>query len=78
MMVSSFKEINWSDLSEAVPAFMASIVMGLIYNISYGIAAGFIFYCLIKLIEGKAKEIHPILAIVTIGFILNFVVLAVL
>lgn len=78
MMVSSFKEIDWSDLAEAVPAFMASIVMGLIYNISYGIAAGFIFYCLIKLIQGKAKEIHPILGIVTIGFILNFVVLAVL
>jgi AGZA family xanthine/uracil permease-like MFS transporter len=52
--------------------------MGLIYNISYGIAAGFIFYCLVKLITGKAKEIHPILAIVSIGFIINFIILAVL
>ncbi|MFK5281571.1 NCS2 family permease, partial [Lacticaseibacillus paracasei] len=52
------------------------IVMGFVYNISYGIAAGFIFYCLIKLITGKVKEIHPVLAIVTIGFILNFVILA--
>lgn len=78
MMMSSLKEINWSDLNEAVPAFMASVVMGLVYNISYGIAAGFIFYCLIKIISGKIKQIHPILGIVTIGFILNFVVLAVL
>ncbi|WP_155287850.1 NCS2 family permease [Lacticaseibacillus zhaodongensis] len=78
MMASSLKEIDWSDLTEAIPAFMASIVMGLIYNISYGIAAGFIFYCLIKLVQGKAKEIHPILAIATLGFILNFVILAVL
>ncbi|WP_338217287.1 NCS2 family permease [Lacticaseibacillus salsurivasis] len=78
MMMSSFKEINWSDLAEAVPAFMASVVMGLVYNISYGIAAGFIFYCLVKIIEGKIREIHPILAIVSIGFILNFIVLAVL
>ena len=76
MMMSTFKEIEWEDLSQAVPAFMASIVMGFVYNISYGIAAGFIFYCLIKLITGKVKEIHPVLAIVTIGFILNFVILA--
>lgn len=78
MMSSSLKEIDWSDLAEAIPAFMASIVMGLIYNISYGIAAGFIFYCLIKLVQGKAKEIHPVLAIATLGFILNFVILAIL
>ncbi len=78
MMVASLKEIDWTNLEEAVPAFMASVVMGLIYNISYGIAAGFIFYCLIKLITGKAKEIHPILAIVSVGFIINFIVLAVL
>ncbi|WP_461224595.1 NCS2 family permease [Lacticaseibacillus suihuaensis] len=78
MMLGSFKEIDWTDLAEAVPAFMASIVMGLVYNISYGIAAGFIFYCIVKLITGKAKEIHPILAIVSVGFILNFIVLAVL
>ena len=50
--------------------------MGLIYNISYGIAAGFIFYCLIKLITGKAKEVHPVLWVVTLGFILDFVFMA--
>ncbi|GAF39566.1 xanthine/uracil/thiamine/ascorbate permease family protein [Agrilactobacillus composti DSM 18527 = JCM 14202] len=76
MMMGSFKSINWDDLSEAIPAFMASIFMGLCYNISYGIAAGFIMYCLIKTITGKAKEIHPILWIVTILFILDFIVLA--
>lgn len=78
MMMSSFKEIDWADLTEAVPAFMASVVMGLVYNISYGIAAGFIFYCLVKLVTGKWREIHPVLAIATAGFILNFVVLAVI
>lgn len=76
MMMASFKEIDWGDLSEAVPAFMASIVMALVYNISYGIAAGFIFYCLIKLITGKAKTVHPVLWVVTAGFILDFVFMA--
>jgi AGZA family xanthine/uracil permease-like MFS transporter len=78
MMMSSFKEINWSDLAEAIPAFMASIVMGLVYNISYGIAAGFIFYCLIKLVTGKAKDVHPVLWVVTAGFILDFVFMSLL
>lgn len=78
MMMSSFKEINWDNLEDAVPAFMASIFMGLCYNISYGIAAGFIFYCLIKLFVGKAKEVHPILWICSLLFVLNFIVQALL
>ena len=77
-MLASFKEINWSDLEEAIPAFFAAIFMGLCYNISYGIAAGFIFYCLVKIIKGKAREINPVLWISTGLFIINFVVLAII
>ena len=44
MMMSAFKEIQWDDLNEAVPAFFAGIFMAICYSISYGIAAGFIFY----------------------------------
>ena len=78
MMLASFTEINWTDLDEAIPAFFASIFMGFSYSISYGIAAGFIFYCLIKVVRGKAKEVHPILWISTGLFILNFVLLAIM
>ena len=78
MMLASFTEINWTDLDEAIPAFFASIFMGFSYSISYGIAAGFIFYCLIKIVRGKAKEVHPILWISTGLFILNFVLLAIM
>ncbi|HIS47059.1 MAG TPA: NCS2 family permease [Candidatus Scybalocola faecigallinarum] len=78
MMTSSFKEIDWSDLDEAIPAFFAGIFMALCYSISYGIAAGFIFYCIVKICKGKAKEIHPILWVCTGLFILNFVLLALL
>ena len=48
MMTSSFKEIQWDDLSEAIPAFFAGIFMALCYSISYGIAMGFITYCIVK------------------------------
>lgn len=78
MMMSSFAEIKWSDLDEAVPAFFASIFMGMCYSISYGIAAGFIFYCIIKCLRGEAKKIHPILWVSTGLFVLNFIILAIL
>ena len=78
MMLSSFKEVEWSDLNEAIPAFFAGIFMAICYSISYGIAAGFIFYCIVKIFRGKAKEIHPILWVCTGLFILNFVVLAII
>lgn len=76
MMAASFKNIDWSDLEEAIPAFFASLFMAIFYNISYGIAFGFIFYCIVKICKGKIKEIHPILAGATILFIINFIVLA--
>lgn len=76
MMMSSFKEIDWEDISEAIPAFFASVFMAFFYSISYGIAAGFIFYCIIKICKKQAKDVHPILWVSTLLFILNFVILA--
>ncbi|MFD2389485.1 NCS2 family permease [Enterococcus gallinarum] len=78
MMLASFADINWTDLEEAVPAFFASIFMGLCYSISYGIAAGFIFYAIVKVVKGKFREVSPILWVVNILFILNFIILAVI
>lgn len=78
MMMASFKDINWVDLEEALPAFFASVFMGLCYSISYGIAAGFIFYAIVKVAKGKAKEVSIILWIVDALFILNFLILAIL
>lgn len=76
MMCASFREIEWTDLECAVPAFFASIFMGLSYSISNGIAAGFIFYCVVMILKGKAKELHPILIGSTILFLINYVLMA--
>ncbi len=78
MMLSAFKDIKWDDFEEAVPAFFAGIFMALCYSISYGIAAGFIFYCIIKMCKGKMKEVHPILWVSALLFLVNFVVLAII
>ena len=78
MMLASFADIKWTDLEEAVPAFFAAIFMGFCYSISYGIAAGFIFYTLVKVVNGKFKEVSPIIWVVDLLFIANFVILAIL
>lgn len=76
MMLSSFKEIEWSDLTEAIPAFFAGILMALAYSISTGIAFGFIFYVIVKVCTGKIKEIHPIMWGSTALFIVYYVLMA--
>src|SRR5690606_38846477 len=76
MMTSSFKEIKWDDLSEAIPAFLSAVIMTLAYNISTGIAFGFIFYIIVKVCKKEAKEIHPILWGSAGLFTLYFVVMA--
>ncbi len=78
MMMSSFKEIKWDDFNEAVPAFFAGVFMAFCYSISYGIAAGFIFYCITKVCKKQIKEIHPIIWVVSFLFILNFILLAII
>jgi AGZA family xanthine/uracil permease-like MFS transporter len=76
LMADSFVGIKWNEFDEAVPAFLTVLIMAFAYNISYGIAAGFIFYCLGKIVKGKAKEVSPIIYVATALFIVNFVVLA--
>jgi len=77
MMMESFAGIVWDNLEEVVPVFFTIVIMVLSYNISYGIAAGFIFYCITMICTKKAKQVHPIIYGSSILFILNFVLLAI-
>jgi AGZA family xanthine/uracil permease-like MFS transporter len=78
MMLSAFKQVDWDDLEEAVPAFFAGAFTALCYSISYGLAGGFIFYIIVKCAKGKIKEVTPVLWVATGLFIANFVILALL
>ena len=77
MMLSNLKSVDWEDLSEAIPAFFTSIFMGFSYSITYGIAAGFLTYTLVKIVKGQTKDVHFIMWILDILFILNFISMAV-
>ncbi len=76
MMLSAFGEIDWQNLDEAIPAFFAGVVTALAYSISTGIALGFIFYILVKVVRGKANELHPILWVSTALFLINYILTA--
>ena len=72
LMMGSVKDIDWSDVSVSVPAFLTLAMMPFTYNISYGIAFGLISYLVIKLFSGKVKEIKIGTWIITILFLAMF------
>ncbi|HYE11079.1 MAG TPA: NCS2 family permease, partial [Patescibacteria group bacterium] len=74
LMAESLGKIDWADFDIAVASFMTVAFMPFTYSITTGVAAGFIFYCISKLVKGKAKDVHPILYIVTGLFILSYVI----
>ncbi|MDD7593200.1 MAG: NCS2 family permease [Peptoniphilaceae bacterium] len=76
MMLTSFTDIHWGDLEEAIPAFFASIFMGLTYSVSNGIAFGFFAYIIVKIVRGKAQDVKPLIWICSLLFILNLVLIA--
>jgi AGZA family xanthine/uracil permease-like MFS transporter len=71
-MLEPIKEIDLTDFSEAIPAFITQIIMPLSYSIADGIAFGMISYVVIKLATGKAKDISVATFIIGILFVLKF------
>ena len=72
MMMESVTKIDFTDFSEALPAFICIITMPLTYSISNGILIGMITYVLMNMICGNFKKITPVMYILTILFILKF------
>jgi AGZA family xanthine/uracil permease-like MFS transporter len=77
LMMRTVRDIPWTNLEEAFPAFLTIVGIPLTYNISYGIGFGFISYVLIKLFHGKVKDVHPLMWVVSIAFAVTFVMPAV-
>ena len=74
LMMKCVKNIEWEDITEAVPAFLAIIVMPLTLSITEGIAFGFIAYSVLKLVSGKGKQVHWLIYIFSILFILRYII----
>jgi len=74
MMLGSLNDINWDNFEEAIPAMFASVPMALTYGITNGIMLGFWSYTFVKLVTGKFKEVHPVIWVSSILFILNYII----
>ncbi|MGG3853248.1 NCS2 family permease [Caldifermentibacillus hisashii] len=76
LMATNLKFVEWDQIEIAIPAFFTVLMMPLTYSIATGIAVGFIFYPITMLVKGRAKEIHPIMYILAVIFILYFTFLS--
>jgi AGZA family xanthine/uracil permease-like MFS transporter len=72
MMASSLKDIDWPDFRVAVPCFFVVAVMPFAYSISDGIAMGFIFYALINVFTGRAKDVSVVMYVFAALFALRY------
>lgn len=72
-MMEGLSRVDWKTFDEAFPAFAIILIMPLTSSISTGISIGFITYPLLKLVNGKGKEVHPILYIFGVIFVLQMV-----
>jgi AGZA family xanthine/uracil permease-like MFS transporter len=73
LMIKSVASIKWDDITEAIPAFLVLIGIPLTYNISHGMALGFVSYPIMKLFSGRVKEIHPIMWVLAAVFVASLV-----
>ncbi|QYE97863.1 NCS2 family permease [Paraclostridium sordellii] len=75
MMASSLLQIDFSDFTNAIPAFLTFAMMPLAYSIADGIIFGIISFTVLKLATGKKKEVNISLILLSIMFILKFILL---
>jgi AGZA family xanthine/uracil permease-like MFS transporter len=74
LMMQQVADIDWKDVEIAIPAFLTIILMPFTYSISVGIGAGFLAYTLIKVVRGKAGEVHALLWVVSALFLVYFAI----
>ncbi len=75
LMLSGVAKIDWDDVTEAIPAFLTIVIMPFTVSITEGISIGFISYAILKPISGKWKEVHWIMYLFAVLFVLRYIFL---
>lgn len=71
-MAESLRRIDWSDVTEALPAFITFISIPLTYSISDGMGLGFITYGFLKMLSGKLQDLNFVLILIILVFLAKF------
>ncbi len=74
LMMKTITRIEWADLTEGLPAFLTVIVIPMTFSITEGIAFGFISYSILKLVSGKGKEVHWMIYLFAVLFIIRYII----
>ncbi|MCH9647090.1 MAG: NCS2 family permease [Deltaproteobacteria bacterium] len=77
LMVGAVREVDWSDFTEAAPAFVTALTMPLSFNISHGLAAGIVTFVVVKLSAGRRREVHWLLIAIAALILLRYALLPV-
>ena len=72
LMMTQIKNIDWTDYGIEIPAFLTIILMPFTYSISVGIGAGFVSHVVVRVVQGRAKEVHALLYVVSGLFMVYF------
>ena len=75
LMMQQVTKIDWSDVLDAIPAFIAIMAMPFLYSISEGIALGIISYVVLNLLAGRTKKISPLMYVLAVVFVLKYIML---
>lgn len=76
LMMRELVDVAWDDITEAAPAALTAMMMPFTYSIANGLAFGFVSYAAIKLLTGRAREVHPATWIVAGLFLIRFAFLS--
>jgi AGZA family xanthine/uracil permease-like MFS transporter len=77
LMTKAVAEIDWSDLTEALPAFFTMLLIPLTFSISHGLAIGVIVYAVVKTAAGRGREVHWLIYALAAAFALQYALLPV-
>ena len=72
LMLRELADLDWDESTEVVPAAVTALGMPFTYSIANGLAFGFITYAALKLLTGRAREVHPIVWVIALVFLLRF------
>jgi len=75
MMLRNVRRIRWEDTTEAIPAFLTMTVMPFAFSITEGIAFGFISYAILKLVAGRGREVHGLVYLFAVLFVVRYIFL---
>jgi AGZA family xanthine/uracil permease-like MFS transporter len=75
MMLRNVRRIRWEDSTEAIPAFLTMVVMPFSFSITEGIAFGFISYALLKLVSRRGREVHGLVYLFAVLFVVRYMFL---